>query len=75
MAEAEPAIRVKGLKTEIGGKVLHEGLDLEMKRGEVLGVVGASGAGKSVLLRTIIGLNRHAAGTIEILGKDVDKLD
>ncbi|MCX7355068.1 MAG: ATP-binding cassette domain-containing protein [Alphaproteobacteria bacterium] len=73
--ESEPAIRVSGLKTEIGGKVLHEGLDLEMKRGEVLGVVGASGAGKSVLLRTIIGLNSHAAGTIEILGRDVDKLD
>ncbi len=75
MAESGPAIRVTGLRTEIGGAILHDGLDLEMWRGEVLGVVGASGAGKSVLLRTIVGLNPHVAGRIEILGRDVDKLD
>lgn len=75
MPESESAIRVSGLKTEIGETVIHNGLDLDMKRGEVLGVVGASGSGKSVLLRTIVGLNPHAAGKIEILGRDVDKLD
>lgn len=75
MARSDLAIRISDLKTEIGGNVLHDGLNLEMERGEVLGVVGASGAGKSVLLRTIVGLNPHAAGKIEILGRDVDKLD
>jgi phospholipid/cholesterol/gamma-HCH transport system ATP-binding protein len=74
MPESSPAIRVSGLRTEIGDAVIHDGLDLEMRRGEVLGVVGASGAGKSVLLRTIVGLNPHAAGRIEILDRDVDKL-
>lgn len=74
MDDRTPAIRVAGLKTRIGHQVLHDGLDLEMRRGEVLGVVGASGAGKSVLLRTIVGLNPHLAGRIEILGRDVDKL-
>jgi phospholipid/cholesterol/gamma-HCH transport system ATP-binding protein len=67
----EPIIRVRGLVTRFGADTIHDGLDLEVFRGEVLGVVGASGAGKSVLLRTIIGLNRPIAGRIEILGKEI----
>jgi len=66
-------VRVRGLVTRVGGHVLHDGVDLDLPRGEVLGVVGASGSGKSVLLRTIIGLIIPAAGTIEILGEDLSK--
>jgi phospholipid/cholesterol/gamma-HCH transport system ATP-binding protein len=50
---------------------VHENLDLDVWRGEVLGVVGGSGTGKSVLLRSIVGLQRPAAGTIRVLGVDV----
>jgi phospholipid/cholesterol/gamma-HCH transport system ATP-binding protein len=72
---SEPVIRVRGLVTRIGGRVIHQDLDLDVAPGEVLAVVGASGAGKSVLLRTIIGLQLPAAGKIEVLGHDVDALD
>ena len=51
--------------------MVHDGLDLDVWRGEVLGVVGGSGTGKSVLLRTIVGLNRPKAGSIKVFGKDV----
>src|SRR5246127_2798852 len=67
----EPIIRVRGLVNRFGADTIHDGLDLDVFRGEVLGVVGASGSGKSVLLRTIIGLNRPVAGRIEILGKEI----
>lgn len=65
------AIRIKGLRTQFGEQVIHDGLDLDVEKGEILGVVGGSGTGKSVLLRTIIGLNRPAAGTVEVLGQEV----
>ena len=71
----EVAIRIQGLRTRFGDVVIHDGLDLEVRRGEIIGVVGASGAGKSVLLRTAIGLNRAAGGTIEVLGRDVAARD
>jgi len=71
----EPVIRVRGLVTRFGPQIVHNGLDLDVVRGEVLGVVGGSGTGKSVLLRTIIGLNPAAAGTIEVLGRDTAQLD
>jgi phospholipid/cholesterol/gamma-HCH transport system ATP-binding protein len=67
-AHAPAVIRVTGLVNRFGDQLVHDGLDLEVRRGEVMGVVGASGAGKSVLLRTIIGLNRPAAGRIEVFG-------
>ena len=54
--------------------MIHDNLDLEVRHGEVLGVVGGSGTGKSVLLRTIIGLNRPRAGTIVVLGQDTSQL-
>ncbi len=72
--EDGPAIRVTGLLTELGGRVLHEFIDLEVERREVMGVVGGSGTGKSVLLRTIIGLQQQAAGQIEVLGQDMAEL-
>lgn len=70
----ENVIEVRGLKNQFGRHVVHEGLDLDLRRGEILGVVGGSGTGKSVLLRTIVGLNRPAAGTVRVLGQDVGKL-
>ena len=67
----EPIIRVRGLVNRFGSETVHDGLDLDVFPGEVLAVVGASGSGKSVLLRAIIGLNRPVAGKIEVLGKDI----
>ena len=66
-----PAIRVAGLRTAFGEVVIHDGLDLEVRRGEILGVVGGSGTGKSVLLNTMLGLKRPDGGRVEILGRDV----
>jgi phospholipid/cholesterol/gamma-HCH transport system ATP-binding protein len=63
-------IRIRGLRTQFGHSIIHDALDLDVKRGEVMAIVGGSGAGKSVLLNTIIGLNRQTAGTIEVFGQD-----
>jgi len=68
------AIAIRGLLTRFGATVIHQDLDLEVRRGEVLGVVGGSGTGKSVLLRTIVGLNRRAAGEIRVFGDDPSEL-
>ncbi|WP_353474830.1 ABC transporter ATP-binding protein [Salipiger sp. H15] len=70
-APREVLIRVRGLRTQFGSHVVHDGLDLDVYRGEVLGVVGGSGTGKSVLLRAITGLERPAAGQIEAFGTEV----
>ena len=70
MAGEEPIIRVRGLSNRFGEQVVHENLDLDVRRGEILGVVGGSGTGKSVLMRSIIGLRRPDAGTIEVMGTD-----
>jgi len=67
-ADRDVVISIRGLETRFGRQVVHDGLDLDVLRGEVLGVVGGSGTGKSVLLRTIVGLNRPAAGTITQAG-------
>nr|WP_226893439.1 ATP-binding cassette domain-containing protein [Nisaea sediminum] len=68
----EMAIRLRGVRNQFGTQVVHDGLDLDVRRGEVLGVVGGSGSGKSVLLRTIIGLQIPAAGEIELLGEKIE---
>jgi len=70
----EVVIRVRGLVNRFGRETIHEGLDLDVLKGEILGVVGGSGTGKSVLLRSIVGLNRPVAGRIEVLGRDVARL-
>ncbi len=70
----QPIIRIRGLRTQFGTSVIHDDLDLDVCRGEVLGVVGASGTGKSVLLRTIIGLNKARAGTIEVFGENMTQM-
>src|SRR5579862_1913520 len=70
-----PVLRVRGLTTRMGGKPLHDGLDLDVLRGEVFAVVGASGSGKSVLVRTMLGLNHPVAGTISAFGQPLADLD
>tara|TARA_R110002110_G_scaffold123003_3_gene299508 strand:- start:290 stop:1093 length:804 start_codon:yes stop_codon:yes gene_type:complete len=65
-----PAVRVRGLRTQFGNQVIHDDLDLTVYKGEVFGLVGGSGSGKSVLVRTIIGLLKPAAGQIEVFGQD-----
>lgn len=67
---SELAIQVRGLRNQFGRQVVHDQLDMDVRRGEIQGVVGGSGTGKSVLMRTILGLNRPAAGRIEVLGAD-----
>jgi phospholipid/cholesterol/gamma-HCH transport system ATP-binding protein len=67
-------IRVRGLVTRFGRQTVHDGVDLDVRRGEVLGVVGGSGSGKSVLLRTVVGLKRPEGGDIEVLGREVLQL-
>jgi phospholipid/cholesterol/gamma-HCH transport system ATP-binding protein len=63
-------VEVTGLRSAFGANVVHEGLNLSVRRGEILGLVGGSGAGKSVLLNTILGLREPQAGAIRVL--DVD---
>lgn len=72
--QPETVIRVRGLRKQLGEQLIFDNLDLDVYRGEILGVVGASGTGKSVLLRCIIGLLRPDAGTIEIFGRDISSL-
>ena len=73
--EPENIIEVRGLTVRFNGVAILENLDLDVKRGEILGVVGSSGTGKSVLLRSITGLIRPAAGKVHVFGEDVAALD
>lgn len=67
-------IEVRGIKTAFGKHVIHDGLDLSVRRGEVLGLVGGSGTGKSVLMNTIIGLKRPDAGEIFFNGQRLNSM-
>jgi phospholipid/cholesterol/gamma-HCH transport system ATP-binding protein len=67
--EDDIVIEVKGLRNAFGDQVVHDGLDLEVRRGEILGVVGGSGTGKSVMMRSIIGLQRPDAGEVHVFGE------
>lgn len=71
MTDDAPIIRVSGLKNCFGEQVVHDGLNLEVRRGEILGVVGGSGTGKSVLMRSIIGLQKPDEGEIEVFGEPI----
>ncbi len=73
-ADGEVAIRVRGVINRFGPKTVHDGLDLDIMKGEVLGVIGGSGTGKSVLLRSIVGLHTPTAGEIEVLGHKLTSL-
>ena len=68
---SDSIIRVRGLVNRFGAQTVHDGLDLDVYRGEVLGIVGGSGTGKSVLLRSIVGLNRPSGGSIDVFGQDM----
>ena len=69
-----PVLQVQGLVNRFGTQVVHDGLDMEVRADEVFGVVGGSGSGKSVLLRTILGLQRPIAGVVRIDGGDITRM-
>ncbi len=72
---SDTIVRVKDLVVGFGQKLIMRGLDLDVRRGEVLGFVGGSGQGKSVLTRAILGLVPKRSGSIEVFGKDLDHID
>lgn len=67
----ENVIEVRGVRNQFGSHVVHDNLDLDVRRGEILGIVGGSGSGKSVLLRTIVGLQVPKEGTVRLLDKSI----
>ena len=69
IADGDTIIQVAGLKNAFGEQVVHENLDLDVRKGEILGVVGGSGTGKSVLMRSVIGLQTPVAGSVEVFGE------
>jgi phospholipid/cholesterol/gamma-HCH transport system ATP-binding protein len=71
MAEEDIVSSVRGLQNQFGDQVIHDNLDLDVRRGEILGVVGGSGTGKSVLMRSIIGLQRPNAGSITVFDENL----
>jgi phospholipid/cholesterol/gamma-HCH transport system ATP-binding protein len=70
----DPVIKVQGLHNRFGTQVVHDGLDMEVRQHEIFGVVGGSGAGKSVLLRSLLGLHPPNSGVIELYGRNVQTL-
>ncbi len=72
--EFDYAIRIRGLVNQFGDAVIHDHLDLDVRSGEIMGVVGGSGTGKSVLMRSIIGLQTPTSGEIEVYGKTLDTI-
>jgi phospholipid/cholesterol/gamma-HCH transport system ATP-binding protein len=71
----EPLVEVRGLVNRFGAQVVHDGLDMTVARGEVFGIVGGSGSGKSVLLRSILGLQRPRAGEVKLQGRVLSQLN
>ena len=67
--QGETVIEVRGLRNSFGEQLIHDGLDLDVRRGEILGVVGGSGTGKSVMMRSIIGLQRPEEGEVRVFGE------
>ena len=74
MAAAKPVIRVRDIVNRFGAQTVHDGVSFDVHAGEVFGIVGGSGSGKSVLLKTMLGLRRPDAGTVEIEGRDITSL-
>ena len=70
----EPLISVRDVVNRFGSQVVHDGVTFDVFPGEVLGIVGGSGSGKSVLLRTMLGLHRPNEGTVSMEGKDITKM-
>ena len=73
--DRDAVISIRGLVNGFGGTIIHDHLDLDVYRGEILGVVGGSGSGKSVLLRSIVGLNRPESGSIKVFGQETADVD
>jgi phospholipid/cholesterol/gamma-HCH transport system ATP-binding protein len=71
----EVMVDVRGLVSRFGEQLVHDGLDMQVRAGEIFGIVGGSGSGKSVLLRTILGLRRPDAGSVLLEGQDLTQLD
>jgi phospholipid/cholesterol/gamma-HCH transport system ATP-binding protein len=71
---SEPVVEVQALVNRFGSQIVHEGLDMTVERGEVFGIVGGSGSGKSVLLRTILGLQRPQSGEVRLMGRPLRDL-
>jgi len=71
MAAAASIVSVRGIVNRFGTQVVHDGIDFDVDEGEVFGIVGGSGSGKSVLLRTLLGLQRPDAGTVRIEGHEI----
>ena len=69
-----PIVSARGIVNRFGAQHVHEGLDLDVFAGEVVGIAGGSGSGKSVLLKTLVGLHRPDAGQVQIDGKAIDRL-
>jgi len=67
-------IEVRGLVTRFGSQIVHQGLDFDVRAEEIFGIVGASGAGKTVLMRTLLGLNRPLEGSVRVRGREVTRL-
>jgi len=74
MDTADIVVEVRGVVNRFGRQVVHDGLDMQVRRGEVFGILGGSGSGKSVLLRTILGLRRPQAGSVQVEGVDMTRL-
>ena len=71
----QPLIEARGIVNRFGTQLVHDGLDLEVMAGEIFGIVGGSGSGKSVLLNTILGLRKPQEGVVRIQGTDITRLD
>jgi phospholipid/cholesterol/gamma-HCH transport system ATP-binding protein len=71
MQNVEPVIALRNINNQFGEQIVHQNLNLEVRPGEILGLVGGSGSGKSVLLRTMLGLQRPRSGEVEVLGKNI----
>ena len=67
-------VEVRGLANSFGRQVVHRDLELRVEAGEVFGIVGGSGSGKSVLLRTILGLHKPRAGSVLLDGRDISRM-
>jgi len=72
---SEGIVEVRGLVNRFGAQIVHDGLDMTVERGEVFGIVGGSGSGKSVLLRSILGLQRPQAGEVRLQGRALNQLN
>ena len=72
--KAEPILSARGIVNRFGKQTVHDGVSLEIAAGEVLGIAGGSGSGKSVLLKTLTGLHRPDAGEVRVAGKPVEAL-